>query len=144
VAELLARFADRRRVDDGHQLRQVLDEHAVEEHLVAIQQSGEADVALQITALVANVLELQLDLLFDRLDRCGQQSVQAESIALFVRERQPLVGRWVLQQPDSAFSGSDRIRAAQGRVVCIVCHGRSPGPLPDSKLDAEPLSGRYR
>ena len=60
VAELLAGPADGRRVDDRHELLEVLEEHAVEERLVAVLQRGQADVALEVVALAADVLELQV------------------------------------------------------------------------------------
>ena len=72
VAEALARLSDGGRVDDRHQLGQMLDQHPVEEDLVAIQERREPDVALQVGALLVQVLELELHLLLDRLDRRGQ------------------------------------------------------------------------
>ena len=47
VAELLARPADRRRVDDRQELLEVLGEQPVEERRVAVLERGQADVLLE-------------------------------------------------------------------------------------------------
>jgi len=134
VAVALARLADRRRVDDRHQLLQVLDEHAVEEHLVAVQQTREPDVLLQVEGLRADVLQLELRLLLDRLRRRGQETVQPEAAALLAREGEALVRRRILQQPDAALAGADRVGSANVGVESVVSHvrrlcPRGVGPL---------------
>lgn len=48
AAELLARVAHRRRVDHWQQIDQVVPEESVEEHLVAVLQRPEVDVALEV------------------------------------------------------------------------------------------------
>ena len=73
VAELLARPADRRRVDDGQELLEVLAEQSIEERRVAVLERGQADVLLERVGLDPQVLELQLDLLVEGQDPVGQQ-----------------------------------------------------------------------
>jgi hypothetical protein len=62
AAELLTGVADRQRVDDRQQLRQVVPEEAVEEHLVAVLQRPEVDVPLEVVVqpVVADPHPLQL------------------------------------------------------------------------------------
>ena len=67
---------DGRRVDDRHELLEVLDEDPVEEGLVAVLERRQADVALEVVALAADVLELQADLLLDR-GRCAAAAGRA-------------------------------------------------------------------
>ena len=91
VAVLLARLADGRRVDDRHQLGQVLDQHAVEERLVAVEQRQQADELLEVVVLRPQVLELEHRLLLDGQRRRGQEPEQPELLAFFGRERRVLV-----------------------------------------------------
>jgi hypothetical protein len=128
VAEALTRLSNGGRVDDRHQLTHMLHQHAVEEDLVAMEERGETDVALELGALLVQMLELELDLLLDRLDRRGQQPMQAALLALLGSERQPLVRRRVLEQPDPALARLDAVGAAEA-----VGHGarallRQPTP----------------
>jgi len=125
VAEALAGFTDRRGVDDGHQLGEVLHQHPVEQHLVAVQQACQADVALEVVGLLANVLELELDLLLDGVHRGGQEAMQPALRAFFGSEGQAFVGRRVLQQPDAALVRLDPIWATEARVACFARHGNS-------------------
>ena len=83
VAVLLAGAADGRRVDDGHQFGDVLDEQAIEEGFVAVVKGGEPDELLQIITLDPDVLQLQGDLLLD-----GELSGRQQALEL---ERPPLV-----------------------------------------------------
>ena len=56
VRELLARFADDRRVDDRHHLVDVVMEETEEQCLVPVLQAGEVDVALERCRLATIVL----------------------------------------------------------------------------------------
>ena len=76
VAVALACQAHRRRVDDGQELAQVLDQHAVEEGLVAILQCGQANVFFQVVGLGTNPLELEQHLLLDGQPGMGQEPAQ--------------------------------------------------------------------
>ena len=59
VAELLAGETDRRGVDDRQELLEVLDEQPVEERLVAVLESGQSDVPLEVIGLAPDVLQLE-------------------------------------------------------------------------------------
>ena len=134
VAELLARPPDRRRVDDGQELVEVLGEEPVEERRVAVLEGGQPDVALERVVLDPEVLELELDLLLDRQHPVRQEPAQPERVALLVRERE------VLGQEPAAEERRpgepDRGRAAGGDVVIRV--GQSAHPREDSGGGAGP------
>jgi hypothetical protein len=91
VAELPARVAHRRGVDEGSELFEVLDQQAVEEPLVAILEGRQPDVLLQVVALAVQVLQLELDLLRKGRDPRRQQPPQAHRLALGVGEGRVLV-----------------------------------------------------
>ena len=57
VAILLARLADRRRIDDGHHLFRVVDQDAVKERFIAIFGLDQIDVLFQVSRLLAEVLQ---------------------------------------------------------------------------------------
>ena len=78
VAELLARPTHGGRVDDGHELLDVLHEEPVEERLVAVLQGRQADVLLELVGLAPHVLELQGHLLLDGAHARWEQPAQAE------------------------------------------------------------------
>src|SRR5450759_3817562 len=65
VTEFLAGTTDRRCVDDGKELLEVVDEDAVEEGLVSVLEGGEPDISLEVVALSADVLELERHLIPD-------------------------------------------------------------------------------
>ena len=115
VAELLAGPPDRRRVDDGQELLEVLGQQPVEQRRVAVLERGEADVLLERVGLDAQVLELELDLLLDGQDAVGQQAAQAEGLALVGREGEVL-GQQPAAEQRRAGQG-DACRAAGGDVV---------------------------
>ena len=68
VAELLARAAHSRRVDDRNEFLEVLGQQPVEERLVAVLKGCQPDVLLEVFALAPDVLELQAHLLVDTAD----------------------------------------------------------------------------
>ncbi len=123
VAEALARRADRRRVDDRHQLLEVLDEHAVEENLVAMQQRREPDVPLERRrGLVERVLDSPGLVVHRDLVR-GQQAVQAQSFALLRRECRALVEQWIADQVDAGLRDLHRVRLQRpGLLEPDACH----------------------
>jgi len=93
-----ARVAHRGRVDDRRQLLEMVDEHAVIERLVAIVERGQADVALQVVLLAAEVLEFQGYLLADGQRPPGEQPAQAVIGSLLLAEGGVLVELRVGQQ----------------------------------------------
>ena len=82
VRELLARFADDRRVDDRHHLVDVVVEEAEEQRLVPVLQAGEVDVALERCRLDAIVLVHAGQLLVHGADGRRHEPVEAEVGAL--------------------------------------------------------------
>ena len=80
VAEVLARTADGGRVDDREQLLEVVQQHAVEEGLVAVMQGRQADVALEVVRLAPDVLELQRDLVVDVHDARREEAPQPQVV----------------------------------------------------------------
>ena len=91
-----------RRIDDGQQFHEVLDQHAVEERLVAVLEDGQADELLQVVSLGPQVLQLQGDLLLDRQRRGGHQAVQIELLAFLRGEGRSLVVHRVAEQLHTA------------------------------------------
>ena len=88
VAVLLAGQAHRRRVDDGQELLEVVDEHAVEEVLVAVLQGGQADVALERIAPCARCCRRRARACCSmRAHGVRQQALEPERGALLARER---------------------------------------------------------
>ncbi len=126
VAVALTGLTHRWRVDDGHQLGQVFDQHAVEEHLVSILKGRQPDVLLERVRLGGGTLHLEIDLLFDIADPRRQQRVQPEPIALLLREAEALVGRRVLQQPEAPLARHDAVRPADHPRPLHACHCFTP------------------
>ena len=128
VAELLARPADGRRVDDRQELLEVLREQPVEQRRVAVLERRHPDVALERVVLVVEVLELELDLLVDGQDAVGQQAAQPERVALVLAE-----GEVLGQQPaaeERRPRQGDRRGPTGGDVV--VWGGQGTHPREDS------------
>ena len=88
---LLAGEADRRRVDDGQQLLEVVDEESIEQHRVGGLQSAQEDVpgevAVRGVELGADPAQLRVEVFHDR----RQQAVQPVQITLGDAERRALV-----------------------------------------------------
>ena len=118
VAELLAREADRRRVDDRQELLEVVDEEAVEQGLVAVVECGQTDIALEVIALAPDMLQFPGDLLVERRHARWQQAVEAKGVTLAGREGRALVEerlreKRVTATPDDEMAGrsvDDRAR----------------------------------
>ena len=141
VAELLARAADRRRVDDREELLEVLGEEPVEQRRVAVLERGEPDVALQVVGLDPEMLELEVDLLVDREDAVGEEAAQPERLALGGREREVLREQSIPEERRSCerdlgrATGRDVVeRGGQGTHDASIvrpwthCPGVSAGP----------------
>ena len=102
VAELLAGLAHRGRVDDGHEVFEMVGQQAVEEGRIAVLQRSQPDVLLQRVVLALDVLPLQLGLLLDGEDLVRQQPAQAERLALVLAEGEVLGEEMLAQQPGAA------------------------------------------
>ena len=97
-AELLARLADDRRVDDRHQRLDVVEQQAQEQCLVVVLHVAQQHMSLEI-GLQQGVLRPDAGGAFlDRLDVGRQEAVQPEGVTLGDRERRALVGQRVGQQ----------------------------------------------
>ena len=91
VAERLAGEADRRRIDDWHQLLQVVAQQAIEQRLVAVLEGRQPDVPLEVVRLASDMLELKAGLLGERERTRRQEPAQPERVALVVGECRVLV-----------------------------------------------------
>ena len=81
----LARQPDRRRVDDGQQLFEVVDQESVEEHRVVGLQSAQEDVAGEVAVRRVELRSDALQLSVEILDRWRQQAVEVVPVALLGR-----------------------------------------------------------
>ena len=88
-------LAHRRRINDRHELDDVLRQQPVKERLVAVLEVGEPDVLLERIGLAADGTVGALGLLLDGVDLRGKQSVELERVALFLGERGSLVQQGV-------------------------------------------------
>jgi len=86
MAVELAGLAHRRGVDNRQELTEVLAQDPVEERFVAVLQRGQPDVFFQVVGLGLDSLELECHLLLDGEPGMGQQTAQAEPVALGARE----------------------------------------------------------
>ncbi len=102
MAVLLAGLPHGRRVDDGHQLVQVVDQHAVEQVDVAIEQADQVAVLGQRRGQAAHVFQHARGLLFQRGHARRQQAAQAQRVALGLAEAGALVEQGVVQQIGAA------------------------------------------
>jgi hypothetical protein len=105
VAEALAGKADRRRVDQRHDLVDVVANHAEEQGLVAVVQGGQRDELLQRIGQAAQVCEEARHLLVLGVDVRRQQAAQAQRIALDLGEGGALVAQRIVQQSYPARNG---------------------------------------
>ena len=95
---LLARLADRRRVNDRHQLLDMIDQNPVKERLVASGQRDERDVAFQVRRFARQMAEHALDLLGLGLGARRQQPAQAKRIALGGGKSAPFIQNRIVEQ----------------------------------------------
>ena len=116
-AELLARLADHRRVDDRHQRLDVVEQQAQEQRLVVVLHVAQEHVSLEI-GLEQGVLRPDaVGPLLDRLDVGREQPVEPEGVPLGDRERRALVGQRVGQQVLTGHRDRQRLY--------FIRHGRS-------------------
>ena len=108
MAELLTRPADRRRVNNRHQLFQIVHDHAIKQHFIPVLERDNLDVALQVAGFAAEVFHHAPCLLLHGLDMRRQQSAQTESVAFRLGERRAFVENRIMQ-PINALMGSERL-----------------------------------
>jgi hypothetical protein len=90
-APLQAGVADRRGIDEGQQLLQVVDEHAEKERLVLVLHLAQVEVFLERARAGADAGEHPCGLLGERLDAGRQEPIEPEPAALLGSEGRALV-----------------------------------------------------
>ena len=117
VAVLLTGTAHDRRVHDGHELLEVLQQDPVEERLVAVLERREPDEPLEFVALAAVLRDLEGDLLFERSHARRQEPAEPEDLSLLLGERGVLVQQRLRQQLVSAVGDRHRCQALFGSTA---------------------------
>ena len=135
MRELLARFADDRRVDDRHHLVDVVVEESEEQRLVPVLQAGEVDVALERCRLDTIVLVHTGQLLVHGADGRRHEPVEAELGALGLGERRAFVREGIAEQRLTARVDRDVLLARDAIVRCRPLHDHRPIP-PHARLFA--------
>ena len=115
MAETLAGEAHGRRVDQWHDLVDVVADHAEEQRLVAVVQGGERNELFERIGQAAQVGEEARHLLVLGVDVRRQQAAQAQRIALDLGEGGALVAQGIVQQ-----------RYAARNAVFLGAHGSPP------------------
>ena len=91
------RLTDGRGVDQRHRLLDVIEDEAVKQHLVAVLESGQVNVFLNVVRFAAERVERALQLLLDRKHPRRQQAAQAERVAFGLRKGRALVQQRIRQ-----------------------------------------------
>jgi hypothetical protein len=89
-AVLLAGQPDSWSVDDGHHQLKVLGDDPVEELLVALQETHDVDVSVEVAFIAEEVLHNDEHLLALREDGRRQEAMDAQQLTLLQRESTPL------------------------------------------------------
>ena len=98
LAPVLTGQGDRRGVDDGDDVLEVLDDEPVKKRLVTILEAVEIDVLLQFRFLVIELVTGPQQMLFYGRHVVGQEAVQGEGVALLPSERRAFVEKRRLEQ----------------------------------------------
>ncbi len=109
------------RVDDGHQLLEVVEEDAVEEGLVAVLEARHSDVLLERRALGADLADRGRCLLCQCGDAVRQHAADAKLVPLRATETGRLVGGRVLKEPDARLRVS--MTSGPARSSMDLCTG---------------------
>jgi hypothetical protein len=123
LAVHLAGAADGRRVDDGQVLLEMVDEHAIEEVLVAVLERAQPDIALEGVVLARDVAVGPRGLHLHRAHHVGEESVQAEGGPLLAGEGGALVVHRVAEKLRPAVGDADA-RSVLVRPDVVPLHGR--------------------
>jgi hypothetical protein len=78
LAKTQACLADRWRVDDRHQLRDMCRDQPVEQRLVPVLKADQVDVSVQVVGFGPNLIGHTLELLIDIEHTGRQQTAQAQ------------------------------------------------------------------
>jgi hypothetical protein len=105
MAIFLTRLADSRRVNDGHQLFNVVDKSSVEECFVPVLKTNQKNVFLEVCRLSPQIFQNPHHLLILAADPWGKESPQLQILPLGVREGSPFIQDWIVKQlhTDSGF-----------------------------------------
>ncbi len=114
MLELLAGFADRRRVDDRHHLFDVIHDDAIKERFIAVLQRDEIQVFLQVGRFLADIVKHAQFLLGDGVHARRQQASQIEKVSLCIGIGGALVADWIVEN----------LYASIGRGRGLVVHER--------------------
>src|SRR5262249_24459063 len=109
-------------------------------HLVRVLQRAQVDVAPEVGLLREVGLVRAGDLLVQRLDARRQQAVQAEPLALLVRERRAFVEEWVAHERHAA-KGLRREQRSAGGHRCKLYSVERSEPEPPVPLENGTLAG---
>ena len=104
VPIFLAGTADGRRVDNRHQLLEMVKENTVKERFVPILKRDHEDVAFQVRRFRAQTLECPGDLFLLRTNARREQPSKPESIPFLFSKRNPLVQNGIVKQVDARYN----------------------------------------
>ncbi len=96
MRELLAGLTYGRRINDRHQLLQMIGQHPIEKGPVAIKQGHHGDVFTKRGTVAAHPFHHPLDLIVHGRDMSRQQAEQTEVLSLGAAESGALVEHRVL------------------------------------------------
>src|SRR6516225_10807014 len=91
VPVLLARASYGGRIDDRHQVLNVIDQDPVEQSLIPILKSYHEDISLQIVRLRTETFQSSSDLFLLGTDPGRKQSAKRQCVPFLFRERDSLV-----------------------------------------------------
>ena len=98
MAEVLAGPPDGGRVDNRHELFEVVAQEPIKERLVPVLQRGESDVTLEVVGLAPQMLELQPRLFGEGRDPRWKESTKSKEVSFLLGECAVLVEEAVCQQ----------------------------------------------
>ena len=136
MGELLARFADRRGVDQRQEGLDVIHHRAIEESLVALLQAREQHVAIDVTREPREIGHHAVDEMPLGGRAMGQEAAQSEALPLVAGEIDRPVQRLVAQQLDTFFRSAhdprsiaaERGPACRGHLPSRALRGHGLGP----------------
>ena len=117
VVVFLNRLADRRGVDDGQHLLDVLGDEAEVQHLITVVHVVEVQVLRQVVRLRRVLGVNPLELVGDRHDSRRQQARETKGLALLEGESRASVGQGVRQH---LLAASRNLEKFSVTVLCIL------------------------
>src|SRR3974390_515659 len=107
MTEFLAAETHCRRVDNRQHLGHIARKQSVEQHLVAVLQAAQEDIARKIVRQPPERLPATVNLLLERRDVGRQQPVQLEPVALLLGERGSLVQERIVEKVVAEYGSFD-------------------------------------